>query len=545
MSDSPAAVTVAEPQTEGEGLEVLPPEGEEGNVNVDTTGGDVASDAAHDGVKKSKKKKKKKKNNNNKNKNNSELDEGETAAAAAASTTDTGGGDVNATATAGVGVATTKNATTSTAAASAGSTKYDAKTLAAIQAQLAKLSGAGGQAAQQAPTKTDPREIDHKFWKTQPVPQFDEPIEGAIEGAIEADDLGSVSREAIPLPPGFSWSTLDITDEEQLEELYSLLNKNYVEDDDNMFRFDYSKNFLRWALTPPGYKSVWHCGVRNAAKGNLLAFISGVPADMRMSAHTQMLVEINFLCVHKRLRSKRVAPALIKEITRRVNLEGTFQAVYTAGVVLPRPVGECQYWHRSLNPKKLVEIGFSYLPQKSSMARHIKKYRLPAKTSSNLVPLSAEHVDSAHALVTDYLTKFKLAPAFTTRDEFAHWLLPRAGVINAYVVIDGGSGNVTDFISFYELPSTIVRHKDHKTLKACYSYYNVATSMPFQTLMKDALILAKRLEYDVYNCLNLMDNTKDMMEELKFGPGDGKLRYYLYNYRMAPLEPKEVGLVLL
>jgi glycylpeptide N-tetradecanoyltransferase len=30
------------------------------------------------------------------------------------------------------------------------------------------------------------------------------------------------------------------------------LNENYVEDDDNMFRFDYSPDFLRWALQPPG-----------------------------------------------------------------------------------------------------------------------------------------------------------------------------------------------------------------------------------------------------------------------------------------------------
>ena len=29
--------------------------------------------------------------------------------------------------------------------------------------------------------------------------------------------------------------------------------------------------------------------------------------------------EINFLCVHKTLRAKRLAPVLIKEVTRRVN----------------------------------------------------------------------------------------------------------------------------------------------------------------------------------------------------------------------------------
>ena len=89
------------------------------------------------------------------------------------------------------------------------------------------------------------------------------------------------------------------------------------------------------------------------------------------------MVEINFLCVHKKLRSKRVAPVLIKEITRRVNKEGIFQAVYTAGVLLPKPISVCQYWHRSLNPKKLVEVHFSALHKHMTLQRMIKLYRLP------------------------------------------------------------------------------------------------------------------------------------------------------------------------
>merc|ERR1712018_332819 len=89
------------------------------------------------------------------------------------------------------------------------------------------------------------------------------------------------------------------------------------------------------------------------------------------------LVEINFLCVHKKLRSKRLAPVLIKEITRRVNCQGIFQAVYTAGVVLPTPVGTCRYWHRSLNPKKLIEVQFSHLSRNMTMQRQIKLLKLP------------------------------------------------------------------------------------------------------------------------------------------------------------------------
>eukprot|EP00955_Chlamydomonas_euryale_P067863 359952-Chlamydomonas_euryale.AAC.3 len=73
------------------------------------------------------------------------------------------------------------------------------------------------------------------------------------------------------------------------------------------------------------------------------------------------MVEINFLCVHKKLRSKRLAPVLIKEITRRVNQADIWQAAYTAGVLIPKPIATCRYWHRSLNPKKLIDVGFSRL----------------------------------------------------------------------------------------------------------------------------------------------------------------------------------------
>lgn len=70
------------------------------------------------------------------------------------------------------------------------------------------------------------------------------------------------------------------------------------------------------------------------------------------------MVEINFLCVHKKLRTKRVAPVLIREITRRVNRTGLFQAVYTAGVVLPKPVSTCRY-NRAYIQKNIIPFDFA------------------------------------------------------------------------------------------------------------------------------------------------------------------------------------------
>ena len=52
--------------------------------------------------------------------------------------------------------------------------------------------------------------------------------------------------------------------------------------------------------------------------------------------------------------------------------------------------------------------------------------------------------------------------------------------------------------------------------------------------MHDILILAKKDNFHVFNALTLMDNPLFLKEE-KFEPGDGKLNYYLFNWRTKVL----------
>eukprot|EP00941_MAST-03F_sp_MAST-3F-sp1_P002902 g2902.t1 len=381
----------------------------------------------------------------------------------------------------------------------------------------------------------------HKFWDTQPVPKHSAIIE--TDGPIDAvKEVKDVRQEPYPLPKGFEWVVIDITDAAERREVYTLLSENYVEDDDNMFRFDYSEDFLQWALQPPGFVQDWHVGVRQTNNKKLRGFITGVPANVRVRENRIRCAEINFLCVHKKLRSKRLAPVLIKEVTRRINLKSIWQAVYTAGVVLPKPVGRCRYWHRSINPKKLIDVGFSSIRPRMNMARTIRLFKLPTRPKVNIRPMEKKDVSSACSLLNNYLKKFDLVIEFD-EDEFAHWLLPRKGVIDTFVVTDA-SGNVTDMCSFYHLPSSIIGHDKYKTLYACYSFYNVATTMDLRSLMEDCLVLAKGEKCDVFNALDVMEN-REFLEPLKFGIGDGHLQYYLYNWRCKSLKSEEVGIVLL
>ena len=392
----------------------------------------------------------------------------------------------------------------------------------------------------------------HEFWSKQPVVKPGRRVKADFNNPIHPDmQPEEVPKEPVPLPEGYTWVTVDITDDAQLQEVYQLLEENYVEDDDNMFRFDYAPEFLRWALLVPGYIREWWVGIRDTreavkdtpAYNKLVGFITGVPVTMRMHDRVVRMPEINFLCVEKHLRSLKLAPMLIQEVTRQVHLQGLFQAVYTAGIELPTPFTKARYYHRSLNPKKLVEVGFSGLNRLMTVARAVKLYTVPASTSlPGLRPMEAKDVPAVHKLLTGYLAKFDVAPVYTP-EEVEHLLLPRDKVMESYVVEDPKCGAITAFGSFYSLPSTVIANPKYKRLNAAYLYYCVNMTGPVGAVVSDLLVMAKKHHYDVFNCLEIMDNST-FLQDLKFGPGDGLLHYYLFNWAMPAITPDKLGLVL-
>ncbi|KAJ7709813.1 N-myristoyl transferase [Mycena rosella] len=401
----------------------------------------------------------------------------------------------------------------------------------------------------------------HKFWATQPVPQLGEgpPIDdGYIEPSKPREE---VRQEPYPLPKDFEWSTLDINDPNQNKEVYDLLSVNYVEDDDASFRFQYSSEFLQWALKPPGYHKEWHVGVRVSSNKKLVAFISGVPITIKVRGKVFTASEINYLCVHKKLRSKRLAPVLIKEVTRQVHLKGVFQAIYTAGVVIPTPISVCRYFHRALNVAKLVDVGFTYVPRNMTTARMIRMNKVSDTPTLDVRPMEEKDVAPLADLFTRYMQRFDMVPVMNLED-VRHQFLSGQGtgrigeekegrrvgqVTWTYVVENPETHNITDFFSMYHLPSTIIRSPKHGTLEAGYLYY-YATDVAFedgadedgrlkarlQTLIGDALVIANQAKLDVFNALTLMDNVS-ILKDLKFGAGDGFLNFYLYNWRTSKL----------
>jgi len=209
-------------------------------------------------------------------------------------------------------------------------------------------------------------------------------------------------------------------------------------------------------------------------------------------------------------------------------------------------VSKCQYWHRLIHPKKLIQVGFSSLSPRMNMARTIRLYKVPTETTiPGFRTMQRTDIETVTKLYNAYQSKFKIWIEMS-HDEVCHRMLPRDGIIHSYVVEEQKktSGKVTDFCSFYHLPLQVLNHETHKVVDVAYLYYSVANTVPLKDLVYNALICASNLGYDVLNCLDIMDHDS-FIKELKFQPGDGSLQYYVYNYAYPKINANQMGIVML
>ncbi|PON48168.1 Myristoyl-CoA:protein N-myristoyltransferase [Parasponia andersonii] len=229
----------------------------------------------------------------------------------------------------------------------------------------------------------------------------------------------------------------------------------------------------------------------------------------------------------EKLRSKGLGPLMIKDLTRRVHSDNIWQAAYATGVVIPTPVSTCQ------------------ISDSSNVAQAKARYALPESTSTQgLREMKFHDVLEVTRLLKECLSQFNIAPVL---DEKAveHWLLPKEDVMESYVVESPETHEITDYCSFFLLPIALLENRYHKSIKAAYSLYSVSTKTPLAQMMKDALIVAKQKDYDVFSALDVIQN-QSVFEELKCRIGDGRFHYYLDNYRInCELKPSEMAQVLM
>ncbi|EPR79547.1 N-myristoyltransferase [Spraguea lophii 42_110] len=353
---------------------------------------------------------------------------------------------------------------------------------------------------------------EHTFWQTQPVEVGDDNC--VIEKKCE------IVEKSIVLPKYFKFSTLDVKNE--LHAVYEFLKENYVEDGHSKFRLLYSKEHLLWQLLSPGFKNEYAVTIKykNIIKGLIFA----TEKNIKINGKEQKMAIVNFLCLDKQLRNKRLSPVMISEIRRRINYNNIISAIFTAGQDLPFKLTQVKYYHYLIDIHFLNKIGFcdeTFLSLKYNLSIGL-----------NTRELKEEDFDQVKILY-DRDMKNKKIYEIMDQEMFRYNFLKKKNVVYSYVKEEGGK--VISFGSFYILSTTAIETNQEIP---CAYLYMINGDKKYE-MVKSLIELSKIEGCKMFNTTDIFFNEEELLE-LGFCKGDGKLNYYLFNYKASPINPNEV-----
>jgi len=388
-----------------------------------------------------------------------------------------------------------------------------------------------------------------KFWVNQSV------LHSSNSTIIDND--GPINEHInIPnkpiLPKGYIWTTYDMTNMDHCIKVSKFLEKYYVEDVDNEFRLCYSPEFLQWALTSPRCKNKDKTkynlcfGVEVKKTGVIVGFISGIPIKHRINSDVLDTVEINFLCVHKKLRNKRLAEIMFIEMKRRGRIHDYLYSFYTTSKKIHKSFYIAQYHYRILNVHKCISTGYSILEKGLNMNTMVNKYDLSKEISSNIIKMEKKHLQQTYKHLNTYLMQYMFYPIYTFA-EFKH-IFYNNDHVRSYV-IENNKGNVVDFISYYICPTKVLKNNKkskskYNTLRIANLYYYTSFNTSLVILINDLMILAKNDGIDSLTAIDIMEN-KTVFYKLGFKLGTGYSHYNMYNWKTNTLKSNQIGKMII
>lgn len=383
----------------------------------------------------------------------------------------------------------------------------------------------------------------NKFWSTQPVPSLGEKI--TIDGKI-TDFNDEPKKIPYQLPDGYEWVEFDMKNNLDIEKVFKFLDK-YYKPTKGLFVPSYSNEFFEWYFGNKLTNNLCF-GVKVKENDILVSFISGVSNKYQVNREKLDVIEVNFMCIHPKLRGKRLSPVLIKELTRRSRIEGFKHGFYVTVNYLPKPFYTYKFYHRALNPKILVNSGFIKLEDNISLKMMKQTYWLPEKSDfydtdnelgqTKFLKMEDEHLEEAYEVLNNYLDKYNFHEIFTFED-FCH-KFHNNNIVTSYVLTDSNE-TVVDFISYCKIPyKPVKKDNNYDKINSGYLYYYTSNYETPYRLIKNMLIVARDEHLSVFNCNNIMENN-DILRELNFVEGGSKLNYYLYNWKVCDMLDNQIA----
>lgn len=342
----------------------------------------------------------------------------------------------------------------------------------------------------------------------------------------------------LPLPDGYIWRTFNVNDYEECKEISYFLKHNYVEDNKNQYRFNYTSEFIYWYLNSLKSKAI---GIIH--KDILIGIITSRYIKLSLNKRIEDLVEIDFLCIKKDTRNNKLCPLLIQEITRLSNLDGVFEAIFTSESKYFNLLSSVKYYSRIINVKHLYDI--KYIKSNNTLDELENYYSLPKLKGSNqkkLIKLnnqtSEDYYEKCYELYNSYVPKFTVHEIFT-KESFIN-SFNNEHVIT-YILVENDI--VLDFISYYFINISLI-DKPKEKMTDGYLYYYTNNSNNLYKMFQLLLYKLKEDDIDSFLALNIMDTESNMLEEMKFMKDSSDFNYFLFKNKELNIKPYKLSKIL-
>lgn len=338
----------------------------------------------------------------------------------------------------------------------------------------------------------------------------------------------------------YTWTTFDTTKMDNIIIITKLLNENYIEDKNNRYRAHYAPEFIYWYLN-----SAISLNVVIMDSSKLIGFICGRKITMHLKNYDEECGEINFLCIDKTIRNKKLCPMLINEITKQFQKINVYEAIYTGHHMYPNILTSINYYIRPINIKYLIDIG--YLTASVNMGDDLTElehaYILPKLKTGNktLIKLTHEHIAQCHILYCKYMNNFDCYEIMS-KEQLTKMLINDN--IISYVLIVGNV--VLDFISYYIIKTLVLKH--NKMMTDGYNYLYTNTSNHLHKMVLMLLHTLRENNIDTYNIPDIMNAEDDIYEELQFtkeGNSDSpNFHYFLFKNNNLKINNKKLAKII-
>lgn len=408
----------------------------------------------------------------------------------------------------------------------------------------------------------------YNYWDKKPVPKMTNIV---AKGNWQLDT--QFKQEKPEIPENCRIETLDLENDDDIEEVMELIKDNYIGDEN--FKMLYTTEHLKLFMKlPSSYKKYKDLGVKLYYKNKLIGFIGGVIKTFNISTHikkTQKMGEINFLSVHSDHRRKGYTELLIDEITYRISNyakeddELIKSAFYNSERFLPKPFCTARYYHRPIEYEKLCKSGFINNEDESSKEDYKLYFDIPGLVKENFRKLEEDDLEAVFELVNNDSSKYSFYEKYTFED--FKYMFYDSSLFHSYLFVDKDDPDIIeDFVALYELNSHVeyvekelikekIKRKKHtgkpkmkKKYKRTQSNDEIRTLYLFRytkehitnvELFTEIARYAKKKGFDLINALDIMEQGQTLTDYRYIG-GTGLLYYYFFNYSVPSLKPNQI-----